>query len=177
MPNETWQALWLLLLFPLLGSAIAGTLHMLAIRARASGRDERPFRRLAGPVACAALAASFGLAVAAFGKLAGSDAALESCAWPWIDCLRPGRRPDPEAFRQGVARIEHEVVVAGDVGGAGDPRPHIDEGEGGAGAARWRSRGRSHRPARRHHPARPRRARLRTRSDAACAGESGRADD
>ena len=85
--TESWQALWLLPVFPLLGSVIAGALHFSALRARRGNPQAAGPSRIAGVVACAAVGASFVVAIVAFAKLLGSheSTALESSAWHWID--------------------------------------------------------------------------------------------
>ena len=82
---ESYPWLWLLPLLPLAGSACAGALHFLTLRARRHGGSGPG--ALAGPLASGVLAATFALSVAAFLKLAGSHevTALESPVWAWID--------------------------------------------------------------------------------------------
>jgi len=81
-------SLWLLLLFPLLGSATCGVLHLLSVRERRrSGDADAGPARLAGPVAVTALFAAFGVAASAFFSLLSADdgvIALTSPAWSWI---------------------------------------------------------------------------------------------
>jgi NADH-quinone oxidoreductase subunit L len=74
--------LWLLLLFPLLGSATAGALHLLSLRARRRGAAEPG--RIAGALATAACAASCAVAIAAFLELRGDPTPRCSTVWSWI---------------------------------------------------------------------------------------------
>ena len=79
---ETWQALWLLPLFPLVGSLLAGALHLAGVKGSGEG-----LARLAGPLATGAVAAGFGVAVSAFLQLTGNHElhALETTPYSWID--------------------------------------------------------------------------------------------
>ncbi|MFT7542202.1 MAG: NADH-quinone oxidoreductase subunit L, partial [Gammaproteobacteria bacterium] len=86
MESLLW--LWLLPLFPLLGSAVAGTLHLLTLRARKTNPEAAGYGKLAGLVACGAMGAAFVVALSSFLQLraGGHDlVALESTAWNWID--------------------------------------------------------------------------------------------
>jgi len=87
-PSPTIAAwLWLIPLLPLAGSAVCGALHFAALRARR--RDPAalgPFAPAAW-IACAAIGASFALAVWGFAQLLGLPAdsrVLASPAWDWI---------------------------------------------------------------------------------------------
>ncbi len=86
---ENWQALWLLPLFPLLGSLVCAVAHFRLLRARRNANDEGLQAHWTGLVACSALGASLLVALMAFGKLLGLASegvfALESAAWSWID--------------------------------------------------------------------------------------------
>jgi NADH-quinone oxidoreductase subunit L len=81
------QALWLLLLFPLLGSGLCGALHFATLRARRGDPEASGPGRLAAPVAILAVAGSLVVSlVALFGLLGeGAPAAIESTGWDWID--------------------------------------------------------------------------------------------
>ncbi|MCB9913750.1 MAG: NADH-quinone oxidoreductase subunit L [Planctomycetes bacterium] len=86
MPNDNW--LWWIPALPLLGSALAGVLHFLTLRARRSAPDAKGPGALAWPLACAAVGLSFVLSLVAFNTLRGleeSARVLESAPWPWID--------------------------------------------------------------------------------------------
>ena len=85
----TWNWLWLVPLLPLLGSAAAGTIHFLCLKAR---RDEPDSPGATGPVGAASAVAigaalgAFAISLAAFFKLAagGAELTLESSPWSWI---------------------------------------------------------------------------------------------
>ena len=80
--------LWWIPALPLVGCALCGVLHFLALRARASDPAARGPARLSGWVACGAIGLSFALSVAAFFTLAGAESGrrlLKSTAWQWID--------------------------------------------------------------------------------------------
>jgi len=82
--------LWLLLFAPLAGSIVCGALHFAALRAardgHAPGHAGSAARKLAGVIGCATVAASFGLALAAWGALqAPGILAVESSTWHWIE--------------------------------------------------------------------------------------------
>ena len=83
MDRHAW--LWLLPLFPLLGSALAGTLHLLTLRARRTDPEASGPGGIAGLVASGAMVASFVVAVTAFLQIGGETNALESTVWSWID--------------------------------------------------------------------------------------------
>ncbi len=84
MEHASW--LWWIPVLPLLGSAIAGTLHFLVLRERSADPSASPKARLAALVAVAALAGSFALSLAAFFVLLGSSATgLTTASWAWID--------------------------------------------------------------------------------------------
>jgi len=81
-----WDPLWLIILTPLLGSAVCGVLHALSLRARRSGGAEPG--RLAPLVACGAIGVSLLVSIVGFAKLWGADASarvIESSTWRWID--------------------------------------------------------------------------------------------
>ena len=85
---ETHAWLWLLPLLPLLGSLVAGTLHLLTLRVRRDNPEAPGLSALAGWVACAAITGSFAVALFAFFQLRGGEhgvTALESTSWNWID--------------------------------------------------------------------------------------------
>jgi len=85
MESLTW--LWLLPLLPLVGSACAGTLHFLTLRARRGGDAGTALSQFAGLLATGVMVVAFGLSLFAFAQLAGSSdvTALESTTWAWID--------------------------------------------------------------------------------------------
>ncbi|MFT5080409.1 MAG: NADH-quinone oxidoreductase subunit L [Planctomycetota bacterium] len=88
---QDYNLLWLMPLLPFLGSIVCGALHFATLSARkknpAIGHGPGA---LAAPVAIAAMLGSFAVAVMAFFKLKGLDAAgramgVESSPWHWID--------------------------------------------------------------------------------------------
>ena len=86
MDSSNW--LWWIPFLPLVGSALCGVLHFLTLRGRRAGAQGAGPGAFAAPVAIGAMAASFGLSVAAFFALRGlaHDArVLESAPWHWID--------------------------------------------------------------------------------------------
>ncbi len=77
--------LWLLPLFPLLGSAICGALRFATLRARKENPEANGPSALAALVGSGAVAASLVVSIIAFFQLMGETHALESTAWHWID--------------------------------------------------------------------------------------------
>ena len=82
-----YHSLWLLPLFPLLGSAICGAIHFATLRARKGNPDAKGPSELAALVGCGAVAASLLVSIIAFFQLRadGADDALVSSTWNWID--------------------------------------------------------------------------------------------
>ena len=75
----TWNLLWLLPLLPLLGSAVAGGIHLARLKGAKLPAEAAAY------AAIGAAGLSFAIAVAAFFKLVGDPAlVLESSAWTWI---------------------------------------------------------------------------------------------
>ncbi len=85
--TATWNALWLVPLLPLLGSAVCGVIHFLCLKQRRADPNATGPIGAASAVACASVLASFVIAVVAFFKLLNADGftALTSSAWHWID--------------------------------------------------------------------------------------------
>ncbi|MEM7308515.1 MAG: NADH-quinone oxidoreductase subunit L [Planctomycetota bacterium] len=84
---STWNALWLVPLLPLLGSAAAGAIHFLCLRARQKSPEATGPAQLAAAVAIGAAVSAFAVSLVAFFKLAGGGeelTSLESSAWSWI---------------------------------------------------------------------------------------------
>ncbi|MEW6073987.1 MAG: NADH-quinone oxidoreductase subunit L [Planctomycetota bacterium] len=77
--------LWLLPLFPLLGSVACGVLHFVALRTGTANPGTSGPARLAGLVGSGAVGAAFVVSIVAFFQLTGIVHALESSAWRWID--------------------------------------------------------------------------------------------
>ncbi|MCK6447348.1 MAG: NADH-quinone oxidoreductase subunit L [Planctomycetes bacterium] len=82
----TWL-LWFIPLLPLFGAAACGLIHFATLAAqKGDGSGKRP-SALAPLVACAAIAGSLGLSIAAFKELAALPAdarVIESAVWEWI---------------------------------------------------------------------------------------------
>ena len=85
MQNAPW--LWWLPALPLIGAALAGSLHMRTLKKRRTNPGFDAHGPRAAGVAVLAMAGAFALALVGFFQLAGSDAdypVLESPAWNWI---------------------------------------------------------------------------------------------
>jgi len=84
---STWNALWLLPLFPLLGSIICGALHFRILAARRRDPKAETPEALVGWIGSGAVAASLVVSIIALVKLMGHDSptVLASAAWPWLD--------------------------------------------------------------------------------------------
>ena len=88
---QDYNLLWLMPLLPFLGSIVCGALHFATLSARKKNPEiGLGPGALAAPVAIAAMVGSFVVAVTAFFKLKGLDAAgramgVESSPWHWID--------------------------------------------------------------------------------------------
>ncbi|MCC7012267.1 MAG: NADH-quinone oxidoreductase subunit L [Planctomycetes bacterium] len=83
--SQAW--LWSIPLLPLLGSAIAGALHFLTLRARKSQPQASGVASIAALVACVAMLAAFGCAIFGFNELRAlgeHERALRSTAHHWI---------------------------------------------------------------------------------------------
>jgi len=88
---KDYNLLWLMPLLPFLGSIVCGALHFATLSARKKNPEVGAGPgALAAPVAILAMVGSFVVAVTAFFKLKGLDAAgramgVESSPWHWID--------------------------------------------------------------------------------------------
>jgi NADH-quinone oxidoreductase subunit L len=82
-----YHSLWLLPLFPLLGSAICGAIHFATLRARKGNPEAKGPSELAALVGCTAVAASLLVSFIALFQLRaeGAPEALVSSTWHWID--------------------------------------------------------------------------------------------
>lgn len=92
--HESHAWLWWIPLLPLIGSAIAGALHLATLRARKNDPSAVAPGTLAPWIACAAMAAAFGLSVKGFftlQELAPSARQLASTVHHWISVNYPAR--------------------------------------------------------------------------------------
>ena len=78
---DSW--LWWIPALPLIGSAVCGGLHFLALRARRT-RPEAGFDAPAGIIACATVGIACALSIAGFAAIRGERTSLVSAAWDWI---------------------------------------------------------------------------------------------